>query len=190
MPNWATGTIKIRGTKENILRFCKEKLSERVAPHGVIGHDNHVHWAASPVNDEEIVATVYDDPCMTIWFEDSNRNFVEMSCGVPYDWDMEADGDEYTTTFQLWKINGDSDWCIVFPFIAAWHVYRQYYADLSKEYDLIFRIFTVEQGWGFFAEFQAENGEITVLAEGPSADEPKGRYGRFIWECPFPFLGG
>ena len=198
MPNWATGTLKIRGTREDILDFCKKELSERANPsHFKTDDGRTVTWkmelADSEYDNGDLFATVHGDPSLCIWLKDSRRNFIEMDTDVPYYWDVEYDGKDYETRFAFYQ-TPEKDYCVVFPFQAAWGVDEDYYADLSKKYGLIFRIYTVEQGMGFFSEFEAKDGKVEVLASGPSIG-PEGEglrqsYGRFVWECPFPFLGG
>lgn len=202
MPNWATGTLKIRGTREDILDFCKKELSERA---GWYRHDQSeqskiVEWGMDLANSDydsgDLIATVYEEPNLCIWIRESCRNFIDMDTEVPYYWDMDASGDKekYETTFCFYKLSGDNDYCVVFPFKAAWGVDEYYYADLSKDYKLAFKIYTVEQGMGFFSEFEAKDGNVTMLASGPSIGPEREKigqsYGRFVWECPFPFLGG
>lgn len=199
MPNWATGTLKIRGTRENILDFCKKELSERVSSARFTDEgDRAVEWSIDLADPDyyhgDLLATVHHDPSLCIWLRDSSRNFIEMDTRVPYYWDMKHDGDTYQTAFAFYQLPETDNYCVVFPFMAAWGVEEEHYEQLSKDYPLEFRIYTVEQGMGFFSEFIAKEGKITILASGPSSfgkDEKIGdSYGRFVWECPFPFLGG
>lgn len=186
MPNWATGTLKIRGTREDILKFCKEQMNERACSAGSIEWELESTGAEN--YGEYLIAATSNDPSLCIWLNDSRRNFVEMDTEVPYYWDVDRHGRNYETRFGLYKLSGD-DYCVIFPFQAAWGVDEDYYADLSKKYPLIFKIYTVEQGMGFFSEFEAKGGEVKMLASGPSVAS-RNSYGLFVWECPFPFLGG
>lgn len=190
MPNWATGTMKIRGTKVEILRFCTEQMNELAGHIRREGNvDGKVTW---DVYDDELTATVRNEPSLFIWLKDSNRNFVDMDHEVPYCWDQRREGDAYETFFNFYKMP-EKDYCVVFPFIAAWGVHSDYFDQLSKEYKLTFRIYTVEQGMGFFEELVSKDGKTTEISGGPSFgkdEDTKEWYGRFVWECPFPFLGG
>lgn len=197
MPNWAAGTLKIKGSKEEIFKFCKEKLDERAMSSKLTtDKEKKVEWEMGEKTErEELYATVLTDPNPFIWLKDSQRNFIDMEdTDVPYYWDMDHEEENvYTTTFYLYKMRGNGVYCIIFPFKAAWGAEPDYFASLSKEYDLEFRIHTVEQGMGFFADYNIKKGEVTVLAEGPSmekTDSPDQWYGQFVWECPFPFIGG
>lgn len=201
MPNWATGTLKIRGTRENILDFCKKEMNERAgSDKAKPDREKIVKWELdlcdSDFDHGDLIATVYGNPSLCIWLRDSSRNFVDMDTEVPYYWDMnpsDEEKDAYETTFGFYKVAA-KDYCIIFPFMAAWGVDEGYYEKLSKDYNLTFKVYTVEQGMGFFEEFEAKDGKVEVLASGPSiGPEPEKigqSYGRFVWECPFPFLGG
>lgn len=201
MPNWATGTMKIRGTREDILEFCKKEMNERSGADSYKNEqDKVVEWNLDLVDSDydhgDLIATVSGEPSLCIWLRDSRRHFVDMDTAVPYYWDMRPNDkkEKYETTFTFYKLSGENDYCIIFPFMAAWGPEEEYFEKLSKDYKLTFRVYVVEQGIGFFEEFDAWDGKVTVLASGPSNgvnDEKIGQsYGRFIWECPFPFLGG
>lgn len=198
MPNWATGTLKIRGTREDILKFCKEQMGERANTSNLKNdREKRVEWELGLDDPERIsgdlFATTYGDTSLCIWLKDSRRNFVDMDTEVPYYWDVDREENKYETVFGLYRIS-EKDYCVIFPFMAAWGVDEDYYAELSKKYPLIFKIYTVEQGMGFFSEFEAKGGEVKMLASGPSLGSKDKKfgdsYGRFVWECPFPFLGG
>lgn len=191
MANWATGTLKLRGTRENILKYCKEQLSTRACSERLPEREKTVEWRIYEDDREELIATVHGEPSLSIWLEDSQRNFVDMDRDVPYFWDMESDGDTHETTFEFWECPGEAgkkDWVVVFPYMAAWGADPAYFEKLSKEYEIEFRVYTVEQGMGFFSEFTAKDGHTTILTDGVTLR--KDSYGMFIWECPFPFLGG
>ena len=201
MPNWATGTLKIRGTREDILEFCKKEMNERSgADRYKNEQDKVVEWNLdlfdSDYDHGDLTATVSGEPRLCIWLKDSRRHFVDMDTAVPYYWDMRPNDkkEKYETTFTFYRLPGENNYCVIFPFMAAWGPEEEYFEKLSKDYKLAFKVYVVEQGMGFFEEFEAKDGMVTVLASGPSnglKDEKIGQsYGRFIWECPFPFLGG
>lgn len=202
MPNWAVGTLKIRGTREKILEFCKKELNERAGSDRYKNErEKAVDWdmdlADSDYDHGDLTATVHGEPTLCIWLKDSRRNFIEMDTRVPYYWDMDTDGNACTTTFTFYEVNDlldKAEYLVVFPFMAAWGVDEEYFERLSKEYELIFKVYTVEQGMGFFHEFEAFDGKTKELSSGPSNGPERekigGSYGRFVWECPFPFLGG
>lgn len=193
MPNWAEGTLKIRGSQKNLLKFCKERLGERTGD-----EEKAIIWEIRHYggNNNGLVAKYYSFSELCIWLKDSRRMFIDMGNEVPYNWDVggkDISEDpkhskfEYESLFYLYKMSGEDDWLVVFPFQAAWDVREDYFEQMSKEYDLVFRVYTVEQGMGFFSEILVKDGETTELGGGPAGNSG---YGEFVWECPFPFLGG
>lgn len=204
MPNWAEGTLKIKGKREDILKFCQERLNEK-ANSGSYSNDKErsVMWDLDISEyGGSLIATTYNDPNLCIWIRNSLRNFIDMDTDVPYYWSMdreEVSENEYIyeSTFHFYAMSKKADekreYCIVFPFKGAWGVEEEYYARLSEEYPLEFRIYTVEQGIGFFSEFSAKDGKITEIGGGPKIEKEDGRetwYGQFVWQCPIPFIGG
>lgn len=201
MPNWATGTLKIRGSKDEILRFSKDILSqlagdkERTVRWRLWEEDDGVEF-----DDNTLIATVYDEPRLCIWLEDSNRHFIDMDLDVPYYWDMsrkQTDGsdrhEEYRTVFNLYNLpkndQGTVDFLVVFPFMAAWGIREEYFEEISGKYKLEFRIYVVEQGIGYYEEASFKDWKTVSVVSGPKYEGNDG-YGQFVWECPFPFLGG
>ena len=64
MPNWCKGSLKVRGTKENLTRFILEGLH----PVGFLGEER-----------ERLSKNEYVDICSeeTCWIENTRRGFVE-----------------------------------------------------------------------------------------------------------------
>lgn len=205
MPNWATGTLKIRGCTDEILRFCNDILPERAGDRYANEKDRAVSWRMCDENDsyfedDTLIATAYNDPRLCIYMEDSNRHFIDMDLEVPYFWDLDRKGPyedgkdtEYRTGFRVYDLpkNTDdaADSLVVFPFMAAWGPDEEYFLELSKKYRLEFKYYVVEQGVGYYAEARFKNGEVVNVVSGPTYVGGNG-YGQFVWECPFPFLGG
>ena len=200
MPNWATGTLKLKGSKEEIVKFCKDILSERGASFKANENQKYrtVEWK---LDDEGVNATYYGYPDLLIWLKDSNRNFIDMDTEIPYYWDFEAKelGEakiyKYKTTFVFYDLpknkDGTRDHVIVFPFKSAWGLREDYFEELSKKYKLEFRLYVVEKGMGFYEGYIFKDGETTITDSGPNkGNVGDGIYGQFIWECPFPFIGG
>ena len=199
MPNWATGTLKIRGAKDEIMKFCKEILGELESNIGT------VEWSfGEDISDEfepdTLIASVNDEPHLCIWLKESNRNFVDMDSEVPYYWDLsrkEIEGTnkyKYQTAFYIYNLDkkDDSfdDCLVVFPFKSAWGLREEYFEDLTRKYKLEIKIYVVEQGVGYYSEECFKGGKIIKGDWGPKEDDHDKSYGAFVWECPFPFLGG
>ena len=204
MPNWATGTLKVRGNMDEILKFCNDILT---SPAGDKPEVNHFTWRLCGEDDVEfdddtLIATILNETNFCIWMKDSKRHFIDMDTEVPYYWDESrkkidgtADRYEYRTAFSTYQLpknpDGTTDSVVVFPIMAAWEIREEYFEELSKKYKLKFKVYVVEQGIGYFEEALFENGETMITASGPTTGESENRtYGQFVWECPFPYLGG
>lgn len=64
MPNWCSGSLKVRGTKENLTKFILEGLQ----PVGFLGEER-----------KRLTLNEYGDICSTetCWIENTRRGFVE-----------------------------------------------------------------------------------------------------------------
>ncbi|MEX3713376.1 hypothetical protein ABFV99_13310 [Cytobacillus horneckiae] len=137
MPNWCVGTMKVRGTKENIIRFMKEGLS----PVGWLGGDLEKEEIA------EIYGFTIKAPKEAHGFhvKGTRRNFIE------------AD----TIDFEYWDEDNESYVLIIDEYKAAWGIESAPLAVLSKEFDLDFRIYAFERGMEFNQEIEVIKGEVT-----------------------------
>lgn len=201
MPNWATGTLKIRGCTDEILRFCNDILSRQAGDNG-----GEVVWRLCDEDDEfceddTLIATIRNDARFCVWLKDSNRHFIDMDLEVPYYWDFDKkriagteDQYEYRTAFNTYRMpkneDGTEDCLVVFPFMAAWGFREEYFEKLSQDFRLEFKVYVVEQGVGYYEEAQFKDGKAVKFISGPNLKDQNGEYGQFVWECPFPFLGG
>jgi hypothetical protein len=132
----------------------------------------------------------------TIWIRDTRRNFIEFD---DYDdhlvsvehWNkgivhLPVYAAEDTPLSALKKDGIDcEDWLVVLPFKAAWGVEPDNYKEMSKEYEISIKIYVVEQGIGFYQGFSFKNGKSVEATSFRG-----GTYMDFVWECPFPGLGG
>lgn len=169
LPNWCEGVLKIRGPKENHEKFFKEGLE------GVMYGDNH-ETVSVPIKEfyyEEDGNQVFCEVCgKWIWIKDTSRAFIDFNF-------------HYEIPYLLYKGNNEADYISVLPFKQAWGVEYTEFAALAKKYELDMRIFAVEQGIGFWCEADiTRTGDITVKETGSDG------YHNFIWDCPYPILGG
>ena len=169
MPNWCEGVLKIRGPKENHEKFFKEGLE------GFRYGENHENVSV-PIKE-----FYYDDGespmfCEVvgkwIWIKDTSRAFIDFD-------------NHYEISYLLYEGDNEADYISVLPFKQAWGVDYTEFAALAKKYELDMRIFAVEQGMGFWCEADiTRTGDITVKETG------SGGYHEFMWDCPYPILGG
>jgi len=195
MPNWAVGSLKLRGKRENIGRFMNERLVAVVrkpVPASKPLEDSD--YEERPLkwdwrDDDEIEM----ERAETIWIRDTHRNFIEFD-----------DYDDHLVSVEHWNkgivhlpvyaaediplsaLRKDcKDWLVVLPFKAAWSVEPESYQEWSKEYEISIKIYVVEQGIGFYQGYSFKNGELVEATSFRG-----GTYMDFVWECPFPGLGG
>ena len=77
------------------------------------------------------------------------------------------------------------DVCAVLPFRQAWCIDANDYDRLKTKWDVDFRLYGVDCRMGFVQEVVAERGKETM-----DYSDDYGGYDNFVWECPFPRLGG
>lgn len=124
MPNWSRGIIEIKGKGKDIKRFLVEKLGED---------------AKEVIDTGEKIILI---PDRYIWFEGTNRNFIEGQI------EFEYTSQEVDSHFED---NG---------FMAAWYVEPEPYEVFSKQYDLEYIINVVEVLGGFEQEVHIQNGKV------------------------------
>lgn len=71
---------------------------------------------------------------------------------------------------------------VVLRVVQAWSFKTEQWEDISKKYNLDLRLFGVEKGMQFCQEIIIIRGEATV--------DRAIEYDDWMWECPFPNLGG
>lgn len=161
MPNWCKGTLKIRGSKENILNFLKNELKCI----DILGNDLGQPKIEFNEDYEEITVTSPDEKEYAYWIQGTRRNFIE----------------EFTGGY-VWEIDNDKRLFVCDNFKAAWGIQPEPYVELSQKYNLDFRIYGFECGMCFNQDIEILNGKITI--------NETIKYDDYNWECPFPNLGG
>lgn len=158
MPNWCVGTMKVRGEKENIKRFLLEALQPL---------QSLFVQALLPNNKIPELEVTEDEWSMTIrssngfYIKGTRRNFIE-SKDIEWEFDREV--------------------LIIEDFKAAWGIEAETLANISKEYELDFRIYAFEKGMEFNQELEIHKGKIIKNIEITFDD--------YDWECISPRLGG
>lgn len=170
MPNWAEGTLKIRGNKDNITRFLKE---------GLLGYPDHKYNGVDD-NGHPIIDYVHREVKVTedewetdfhaqggFYVDKTRRAFINEECIQFY-----HDGDDLEKC-QL-EIQG---------FKQAWAVSPENFIELSKLYEVDFKIFTFEMGMEFTQEIEIINGELTK-------DLCREKFDDYFWDVAFSTIGG
>lgn len=171
MANWAKGYLRVKGSRENILRFIKNEMSyvaEVIGEkYGIIEEkiDNF------DVDSDELFIRVnsYAFKSATekvyfprVYIEGTHRNFI---------------------TEDIDCFFNDGENIAIFPgFEAAWGVESEPYVEKSKKYDLEIKIDVYEKGMQFSQYIYVANGELLM-------DEER-KYDNWNWDCPCPDYGG
>lgn len=130
MPNWAEGTLKLRGKTENIVSALKEMLLE---------------------NQGTTLEEEYDDTLLTFKTENdyfyingTRRAFISGK-------DIEIWLDEDDEDFVIIELEN---------FKQAWAALADNYTEISSKFDVDIKIFTFEMGMEFTQEIEISKGEI------------------------------
>lgn len=166
MPNWAEGVLKIRGKKEDIIRFAKECIV------GVNG------WKIQSVDTESSTYELGKN-------EGFNVDLNESRLIIKNTIDTHIEG-----TWRMFILDREIEWwfnekevqTFTINVQQAWEIDAKNLQDLSKKYDLDFKIYAFECGHQFNQEIEIIKGEITINREIVFDD--------YVWECINPTLGG
>lgn len=136
MPNWCVGTMKVRGTKENLVNFLKKGFSP-------------VTWLGSAVpvevnEDKYSVSLKCLDKAHGFHVKGTHRNFVETNC----------------IEFEFWDEDKETHVMLIENYKAAWGIEANALALLSKTYDIDFKIYAFERGMEFNQDIEVVKGEI------------------------------
>ena len=159
MPNWIEGKLKIRGDKKNIKRFLEEELEEVIYKNK--SSKNKVKAKKFKYDNFRIEAT----NVMSVFKFTNTRNYLS---------------ETKISTFGCGESKGKD--VLVVGFEAAWLIDAEYFAEMSKKYDIDFKIYAFEQGKEFNQNIEVVKGEI-IKDELIEFDD-------YIWECIDPTIGG
>lgn len=166
MPNWAEGSLKIRGPIKNIKRFLDEGIQKKQL--NTFGKEM----------DEDIV-TFYD------WSDE---------CGIEYEYHFVStshikhtsrafvDPEKYGEYACLGGKSTEDIDTIALPFKQAWRAEAKSFEEISKEYGIDIAIHTFEKGAEFEQDILIKDGEIVK-------DEII-EYDNYKFESALPMLGG
>lgn len=161
MPNWCEGTLKVRGEIKNVEKWVRECVSIRHPKYNinfVVQIDVVSDGIFVDAGEEEISVEVTE----MAYIKGTYRCFVQKG---------------------MYGATGDKNIIVLcMKFQAAWIINPEEFINMSKKYDIDFRLYGCERGNEFCQEVIVENGMLTK--------DQKIRYDNYSWECPFPLLGG
>lgn len=175
MPNWCEGSLKLKGKYEDILRFWQEGVnaySYSADRNNERGTDliSKAEWYEIEEWDNG-GATIANHISSAAWIyiENTKRAFIL---------------DDFCA-YDIHKLeNGMA--IMVLPFKQAWAIHQNDWIELAQKYHLEIKIWAVEAGMGFWCTFH-------VLSDGAIIDNnfhQPDKYEDFLWNCPFPWMGG
>lgn len=176
MPNWSSGNIRIRGTQGNILNFVRNGISycyygetaegkrENIQTPVDVEFNDYKDWG------EVVIYPTVENRNGWYYIDDTKRAFIENV------------NTEISSIF-FGKYRDNENWIIIFDeFKQAWGIRPEDFEELSKKYNVDFRIFCWEQGMQFSEELEVVRGQPTKYFSK--------QYNDWDWDCPMPFLGG
>ena len=167
MPNWCEGKLKVRGKKENIMKWLAECVAvwnpdvEKGKPlYDALVFKKDGNGVSFTYSEDELHVCVKQEA----YIDGTRRNFVQ----------------KYENDFLFGAKDGKD--IIILPVQAAWAFMPEPYEEMFKKYSLDFRFYGYECGMEFNQEIEVVNGEVTIDREI--------RFDDYFWECPDTMLGG
>jgi hypothetical protein len=166
MPNWAEGTLRLRGKPQDIIRFLREGVE-------AVGTKNMETITFEPVitwdEDDDYLMMSFPDAMKRLnwdsfYIKGTRRNFFDS---------LEQDLDR----------NMSEETLIIDSFRAAWDVCPEPYLEIARKYHLKIRIVTYESGMQF-------KQDVEIDVEGNLVRNEKITYDDWLWEADFPNMGG
>lgn len=179
MPNWCAGTLRIRGTIENIKNFIKDEFE--VCSYNTV---NNVYEARTidkmynRINWDKIDYS-YDYP--DIKMDDKEWIHLKSPCRAFIEWNEDYNIDRHTFFITNFK-ETDDRYLVIFPIKQAWGYDVEAWMELSEKYHIDIHLFGWESGMCFDTEIEIIKGNV-VKNKSMSIDE-------WYWNTANPFLGG
>lgn len=164
MPNWCEGNLKIRGKKENIIKFLEEGTSlleglwepKEIKPEIEINNCDEIEIK----NLDKLKGVDY------LYIKGTRRNFI----------------DPVENEIYIHDIDEKEQIICLKNFKAAWGIDADALRVISDRYDIDIKIYAFEMGMEFNQDIEIIKGNII------KDDEIK--FENYQWECIEPNLGG
>ena len=165
MPNWAEGTIKFRGSKDNVRKF----LSEGIHAVSFLGKDvDGVEVSIDGIFDG-IIVTQAEDGYFIFHIDNTARAFIKK---------------EDLTSSYLTEFDETDEYITELSFKQAWDINPDEYQNIANKYGLDIHIFAYESGLGFTREVEIIHHELTKNITNNY------EYQDYQWNVPFTNIGG
>lgn len=162
MPNWAEGTLKIRGTRQDIQNFLENGF-------GAVDTSAAILSFLGKVKEPNKIKIEKDEYEMKLsspeglYIKGTRRAFIDGA-------------------IEWWFEDKHTEILIIDSFKQAWGVGAEDFVNISKAYNLDIRIYAFERGMEFNQEIEIHKGNIIKDVEIKFDD--------YEWECIMPNLGG
>lgn len=168
MPNWIEGSLKVRGSYENVKRFFIEGLNSyeydwETCTQKLMGKETWMDVSVYDEGEENEETDIEIKDKEWIYVENTARAFVIGGCCI-----------------YLHKDDCEVIGCA--PIRQAWSFYTEGWKTVSKEYNVDIRLYGIECGMEFCQEVIIKGGELLA--------DRKTKYLNWMWDCPFPLMGG
>ena len=167
MPNWCEGSLKVRGTKDAVKKFMMEALEPLQNELAIFVAESK---GVEPPKPNQVNIICDDEWEFSIsanegfYIKGTQRNFIKGEARLYHDGEI-ADRILVTENFS-----------------AAWGIESAPYVELSKKYNVDFRIYGFEKGMEFNQDIEIIHGEIVK--------DKVIQFDNYKWDCIFPNLGG
>lgn len=171
MPNWCAGSLKFRGKSTDILRFFKEGLT--------------LYRGRYDQNGNYVRETVDKD----IWLNiDEYKTWYEIYLDTNSD-DIFIEGTDrayiQTNFFSQIVLDKGDNVVLYCEVMQAWDFRVNDWVKIAQTYNLDIRLYGIDGLGGFVHQIDILDGQI-------ARDQANnyGSYDGFVWNCPFPWIGG
>lgn len=180
MPNWIEGSLKLRGSINDILNFVENGLES----YEYKANDKNVLEPALMPKEKWLDKTFFDE-------KDPGGSIIEFNVGSNWIYIKDTrrafvDDDLYHAVhFHKTQTNGI--YIAVMAVKQAWGFDESDWLEIAKKYNLDLKLYGIEGGMGFWQKIDIIGGQIAT--DGSDDGDPKD-YSSFAWQCPFPWMGG
>ena len=168
MPNWCEGVLKVRGKKKDLINFLNNGIERYGYP-----RDENNDYTKYPLDiqvdkyGEYLIKQTDSEHNSWLYLKDSRRCFIE-------------------SNIEWYLVEDEDDECIqCLDIKQAWRLEPDYFKEISKIYNIDFRMIGFEMGGIFTQEIEVIKGEITIYNVNSYDD-----YKKYMWEVYDPRLGG
>lgn len=164
MSNWCRGNLKVKGKKENIIRFLKEGTfllqgfwePKEVIPEIIINDYNEIE--IKNIDKEKQIDCLY--------IKGTRRHFI----------------DPIENEIFIYDVNEEESIICLENFKSAWTIDTNDLSEISKKYNIDFKIYAFECGMEFNLDIEIIKGKIIK--------DEEIQFKNYQWECIEPNLGG